>query len=176
MMRSKQQKEFSMIRSVILAAVALSLSASLSACSPQQTAEATRTSTTSAAVHPVSGLPVVPLTVSSGEKTHRFQVEMAATPTDQARGLMFRTEMKPNEGMIFPRDQVGQASFWMKNTPLPLDIIFIGPDRKITNIAANTVPYSLQPVTSDGLASAVLELNAGRAAELGIEPGDRVQW
>jgi uncharacterized membrane protein (UPF0127 family) len=64
----------------------------------------------------------------------------------------------------------------MKNTPLSLDIIFIGPDGRITNIAANTVPYSLDSVRSSGLASAVLELRAGRSKELGIVPGDKVSY
>ncbi|MGB3379072.1 DUF192 domain-containing protein [Allopontixanthobacter sediminis] len=162
-----------MIRSFAIAAGVFLFAA----CSPQQSAEgAPAAAAAETAVHPVSGLAVVPLTVSDGKKVHRFRVEVAATPLDQAKGLMFRTEMGPNEGMIFPRDGYSQASFWMKNTPLPLDIIFIGTDGRISNIAANTVPYSLESVTSDGLASAVLELNAGRAAELGIVPGNKVEW
>jgi len=67
-------------------------------------------------------------------------------------------------------------SFWMKNTPLSLDIIFVGSDGRISNIAANTVPYSLDSVPSSGFAIAVLELRAGRAAQLGIVPGDKVNW
>ena len=89
---------------------------------------------------------------------------------------MFRTAMGANEGMIFPMQPPRMASFWMKNTVIPLDIIFIGPDRRILNIAANTVPYSEDPVPSAGKVSAVLELNAGRAAALGIGPGDKVDW
>lgn len=161
-----------MIRSATLAAIAVLFAA----CSPQQTAEATPAAISAEAVHPISGLKVIPLTVSDGNTSHIFQVEVAATPGDQAKGLMFRTKMGPDEGMIFPRERVAQASFWMKNTPLSLDIIFIGTDGRISNIAANTVPYSLESVTSDGLASAVLELNAGRAAELGIAPGNTVKW
>ena len=89
---------------------------------------------------------------------------------------MFRTELGPDEGMIFPSDPQTERSFWMKNTPLPLDIIFIGPDRRILNIAANTPPYTTESVSSDGITSGVLELIGGRAAELGIEPGDKVDW
>ena len=89
---------------------------------------------------------------------------------------MFRTELGPNEGMLFPRTPPDVASFWMKNTPLPLDIIFVGPDGRILNIAAQTVPYSLDPVVAAGLTGAVLEIPGGRAAELGIEAGDRVEW
>lgn len=162
-----------MIRSIAIAA-GLGM---LLACSPQSAAEGTPAAVSAEMVlHPESGLEVIPLTVTNGKKVHKFQVEMAETPKDQAKGLMFRTKMGPDEGMIFPRDGYSQASFWMKNTPLSLDIIFIGSDGRISNIAANTVPYSLESVTSDGIASAVLELNAGRAADLGIVPGNKVEW
>ena len=127
-------------------------------------------------VHPVSGLEVVPLTVTSLGKTHEFQVEVARTPQEQARGLMFRTEMGPNEGMLFPYDQPRVLSFWMKNTVLSLDLIFIGPDRRVINVAANAVPYSEQSIVSDAPAIATLELNAGRAQELGIVAGAKVDW
>jgi uncharacterized membrane protein (UPF0127 family) len=126
--------------------------------------------------HPTSGLPVIPLSVSHGGKRHEFRVEAARSREEQARGLMFRTEIGPEEGMIFPMDPPRDASFWMKNTVIPLDIIFIGTDRRILNIAANTVPYSEAPVRSAGVVSAVLELRGGRSAELGIGPGDRVEW
>lgn len=147
----------------------------LAACSPQPGAEATPAAQAQA-VHPVSGLRVIPLTVETLRGTHTFRVEVAQTAAEQAKGLMFRTELGPNEGMIFPRDPADYASFWMKNTPLPLDIIFIGVDGRINNIAANTVPYSLDSVASEGLASGVLEIPGGRAAELGIAPGDKVSW
>ncbi len=128
-----------------------------------------------AARHPVSGLRVVDLVVR-GSAEHRFRVEVADTPAAQSRGLMYRTELGDFEGMIFPSAAPEPRSFWMKNTPLSLDIIFVGPDGRITNIAANTTPYSLDPVSSTGLASAVLELRAGRAAALGIKAGDRVEY
>jgi len=84
--------------------------------------------------------------------------------------------MGPDEGMLFPSDAPAQRTFWMKNTVIPLDIVFIGPDHLISNIAANAVPYSLDPIPSSGAAIAVLELNGGRAAQLGIMPGARVTW
>ena len=127
-------------------------------------------------VHPESGLAVVPLTVRSGRKVHRFSVEVAATQREQAKGLMFRREMGADEGMIFPMKPARPAAFWMRNTVIPLDIIFIGTDRRILNIAADAVPYDETPLPSSGLAGAVLELNGGRAAELGIRPGDTVEW
>lgn len=150
------------------------------ACSPQAGAGAAATSTADmeapAGRHPVSGLEIIPLAVVSEGRRHEFAVEVARTPQEQARGLMFRTELGPNEGMLFPRNPPDVASFWMKNTPLPLDIIFIGEDGRIMNIAANTVPYSLESVSASGLTRAVLEIPGGRAAELGIEPGDTVEW
>lgn len=159
---------------LLCAAVA---AAGLIACSPQAGAEAAaRPEAATPAVHPVSGLAIVPLTVASGTTRHRFKAEVADTPQAQARGLMFRTELAPDEAMIFPREVAEPARFWMKNTPLPLDIIFIGPDGRIANIAAMTVPYSLDGVESDGPAIAVLEIAGGRAAELGIKPGDKVSW
>jgi len=146
------------------------------ACSPQAGAEATAPAESAASRHPVSGLEVVPLSVVSEGKRHEFAVEVARTAEEQARGLMFRTELGPDEGMLFPRNPPDIASFWMKNTPLPLDIIFVDEGGQIINIAANTVPYSLDPVSAIGLTGAVLEIPGGRAAELGIEPGDTVEW
>src|SRR5690606_16270096 len=127
-------------------------------------------------LHPGSCLQVTPLTVTSLGKTHEFRVEVALTAQDQARGLMFRTAMSPNEGMLFPYEQPRVLSFWMKNTVLSLDLIFIGPDRRVINIAADAVPYSEQSIVSDAPAIATLELNAGRAQELGIVAGARVDW
>lgn len=152
------------------------VAAALVACSPCA-GDATPQSTQSApAVHPVSGLSVVPLTVTSGSRVHQFRVELARTPQEQAKGLMFRTQMGPDEGMIFPFDPPRGASFWMRNTVIPLDLIFVGRDGRISNIAANAVPYDETPLYSAGDAKAVLELNGGRAAQLGIKPGDRVEW
>jgi uncharacterized membrane protein (UPF0127 family) len=149
--------------------------AALAACSPQPATEATPAAAASA-THPVSGLPVVPLTITTAKGKHAFRVEVAKTDEEQAKGLMFRTQLSPDEGMIFPREPVDVPSFWMKNTPLPLDIIFIGTDHRVLNIAANTVPYSLTPVGAVGMSSAVLEIPGGRAAALGIGPGAKVDW
>jgi len=165
-----------MVRQMLAAAVmGLGL---LAACSPGQsaTASAQTPAPAEAARHPVSGLEVIDLTVDRGGKKLAFKVELAASAEAQARGLMFRNALGDNEGMIFPSAAPEPRSFWMKNTPLSLDIIFIGPDGRISNIAANTVPYSLESVRSSGAASAVLELRAGRSKELGIVPGDRVMW
>lgn len=155
--------------------VALAVVAVLAACSPRPAAEASPVAQAPTA-HPVSGLRVIPVTIATDTGRHVVRAEIAATPAEQAQGLMFRTEMGADEGMIFPRNPPDVASFWMKNTPMSLDIVFIGPDRKVINVAARTVPYSLTPVGARGLTAAVLELKAGRAAELGIEPGTVIDW
>ena len=134
----------------------------MAACSPQTPTDSQATGASAASeqtVHPESGLDIVPVTISTDKGEHRFAA----------------TQLGPDEAMIFPR-QGDVASFWMKNTPLPLDIIFIGQDRKIINIAAQTTPYSLDSVSALGPTSAVLEIPGGRAAELGIGPGDAVAW
>ena len=123
-----------------------------------------------------AGLDQVTLTVTSGGKTHRFTVEIARTPEEQSTGLMNRADLAPDRGMIFPFPTPRNASFWMKNTLIPLDIIFVRTDGSIANIAENTVPLSLEPVQSDGIVGSVLEIPGGRAAELGITPGDKVDW
>jgi uncharacterized membrane protein (UPF0127 family) len=158
---------------LLIAAVGCSpLAAGSNAAQAQDSAAATP----SAAVHPVSGLAIVPLTVTTAKGPHVFRVEVAATAADQERGLMFRAVMGDDEGMIFPMDPPRPTAFWMKNTVIPLDIIFIGADHRILNIAANAVPYDLQPLPSTGNAAGVLELVGGRAAEIGLKPGDAVSW
>jgi uncharacterized protein len=156
---------------LVLAAILLGLAA----CSPASTGAA-QSAQSAAAVHPVSGLEVIPLTVISGGKRHAFRVEVAKSFIEQGKGLMFRTAMGADEGMLFPQSTPRMASFYMRNTVIPLDIIFIGPDGRIINIAANTVPYDETSVRSAAPVKAVLELNGSRAAALGIVPGDRVEW
>ena len=157
--------------------VSLLLIAALAACSTQAGSEPAQAEPIlHGSAHPVSGLEVALLKVKSTSGTHGFAVELAVSPAEQARGLMFRTSLGDNEGMLFPSNFPQFRSYWMKDTPLSLDIIFIGPDRRVLNIAANTIPYSLEPIVSAGPAIAVLELRGGRAEELGIVPGDLVEW
>ena len=118
----------------------------------------------------------MPLTVTSNGRQHRFTVEVARSTEEQARGLMYRNALAPDRGMVFPFDPPRPASFWMRNTLIPLDMIFVRADGSIANIGANTVPLSEEPVSSDGPVAAVLEIAGGRAAELGIKPGDKVKW
>lgn len=123
-----------------------------------------------------AGLEQLPLTIrTAAGQTHRFTVEVARTPEEQAQGLMNRQSLAPDRGMVFLYDQPQQVAFWMKNTLIPLDMIFIRPDRSIARIET-AVPLNLEPVPSLEPVSAVLEIPGGRAAELGIRPGDRVSW
>lgn len=115
------------------------------------------------------------LSIETANGTYDFHVEIAKTQSQQAQGLMFRRSMPPDAGMLFVYDTPQPASFWMKNTFIPLDMLFIGADGRIVNIRARTVPQSLTPVTSAGKVLAVLELNGGTTARLGITAGDRVR-
>ena len=121
------------------------------------------------------------LSIISSTGRHLFQVEQAKTPAEQERGLMYRTNLTDSGGMLFwpyPPEGGGprQASFWMKNTPSSLDIIFIRADGTIARIAENAVPFDETPIMSREPVGAVLELKAGRSAALGITEGDKVTW
>ena len=118
----------------------------------------------------------VALTISDAGAVHKFNVEVARTEEEQKQGLMFRTSLPADGGMIFPFAKPRFASFWMKNTLIPLDMIFVRADGSIDRIAENTIPESLEPVASGGEVSAVLELAGGTAARLGIDEDARVTW
>jgi len=134
-------------------------------------------SSTSALERSPAGLEQLPLTITAADgRTHRFTVEVARTPEQQSQGLMNRESLAPDRGMIFPYEPPVVASFWMKNTLIPLDMIFIRADGTIARIEANTVPLSLDPVAAGEPVAAVLELAGGRSAELGIAPGAKVKW
>ena len=142
----------------------------LAACQPAS-------NTVNASERSPAGLDQILLSVTTTSgKTHRFTVEVARTEAQQTQGLMNRQSLAPDRGMIFPYDPPVPASFWMKNTLIPLDIIFIRSDGTIARIEANTVPLSLDPVVAGELVGAVLELAGGRAAELGITAGAKVEW
>lgn len=121
--------------------------------------------------------PLSPLTIVTRDgKRHTFQVETADNDTTRAQGLMFRREMAADRGMLFDYGQgAREVSMWMKNTYLPLDMLFIRKDGTIANIAERTIPQSTASVYSDGVVRAVLELNGGTCAKLGIKPGDKVE-
>ena len=104
----------------------------------------------------------------------KFTVELAVTKAEQQRGLMFRKSLAPDRGMLFPYKPPQRAAFWMKNTLIPLDIIYIAPNGRVLSIARNAVPHDETPLPSGGVIRGVLEIPGGRAAQLGILPGDRV--
>jgi uncharacterized membrane protein (UPF0127 family) len=140
----------------------------LAACSPQAPAAQIDN-------RAQTGLQHVPLTIHSASGAHRFTVEVAQTPAEQQAGLMFRRTLAGDRGMIFPYDPPQDVAFWMKNTLIPLDMVFIRADGTIARI---TTAKALDetPVPAGEPVAAVLELRAGRASELGISEGDRVEW
>lgn len=103
--------------------------------------------------------------------SHQFAVELAVTPDQRAQGLMFRRNLGGEEGMLFlyPTDRV--ATMWMKNTLIPLDMLFIAADGRVVRVAERTVPQSTETISSEKPVRAVLELNGGTAARLGIAVG-----
>jgi len=112
--------------------------------------------------------------IASKSGVHVFTVEIADTEAAREKGLMFRKSMPPGQGMLFDFHSDQPVRFWMKNTYIPLDMIFIRSDGRILNIAENTTPMSEKEVPSAGPVQAVLEVRGGTARKLGIAPGDRV--
>jgi hypothetical protein len=119
--------------------------------------------------------PVEPLEVLTAGGPVRFQVEIADNPAEQALGLMWRGSLPADRGMIFDFGDEAERGFWMRNTYIPLDIIYIRGDGRIHSIARNTTPLSEASIPSGGPVRAVLEINGGLAEKLGIAPGDRVR-
>jgi hypothetical protein len=107
-------------------------------------------------------------------KTHAFRVEIALDDEQRARGLMFRRFMPEDRGMLFDFKRDGEVSMWMRNTYISLDMLFIRADGVIHHIAQRTEPFSERTISSNGPVRAVLEINGGIAAKLGIAPGDMV--
>jgi uncharacterized membrane protein (UPF0127 family) len=105
---------------------------------------------------------------------HEFTVELATTPAQMAQGLMYRRALAPDAGMLFDYGTTQPVSFWMRNTYIPLDMIFISDTGRVAAIHERAVPLSEQPIPSPVPVRAVLEVNGGTAARLGIKPGDRV--
>lgn len=123
-----------------------------------------------------AGLAVIPVTMTQDGKQHVFSAEVAATPAQQEQGLMYRKALAPDAAMLFPFPQPKFASFWMKNTLIPLDIVFIRRNGTIDKIAENTVPMSEIPIASGGEVAAVLELAGGTAERLGLDDTATVRW
>lgn len=118
--------------------------------------------------------PTSELTIESGGKRHRFTVELADTDERRTLGLMYRTSLAADAGMLFDFKVDRPVTMWMRNTRIPLDMLFITRDGRVLNIAQRTVPFTEHSIPSDGPVRAVLELNGGTAERLGLKPGDRV--
>ena len=114
------------------------------------------------------------LSIISKTGRHDFDVELALSSRQQAQGLMYRRSLPPTAGMLFDYRMPTGINMWMKNTLIPLDMIFIDVSGKITRIVQRTVPMSKTIISSNGRVRAVLELNGGTAARLGIREGDNV--
>ena len=127
--------------------------------------------------HPqhATGLPVETIRINTAGGPKAFTVEIAADAASQERGLMYRRELPQGAGMLFDFHESARVSFWMKNTPLPLDLLFIKADGTVSSVAPNAVPYSTDFIYATEPVQAVLEINGGEASALGIKPGDKVQ-
>ena len=115
------------------------------------------------------------LTILSATGLHHFTVEVTETPGQMEQGLMFRRTMAPDAGMLFDYKAPTMATMWMRNTLIPLDMLFVDAQGRIVNIRERAVPQSLDVIAAVAPVRAVIELNGGTAARLGIAPGDRVQ-
>ncbi len=114
--------------------------------------------------------------IRADSSTWRIAIEIAETDSAQARGLMDRRSLPVRGGMLFVEEASEMKQFWMKSTPLPLDILFIADDMSIINIVKRTVPYSEEFINSTAPAQFVLEVRAGATDQWNIQPGDRVRW
>ena len=146
----------------ILLAAALSAASLSSACAQSGPVDA-------------AGRALEPLSIVTASGEHKFMVEIADDEAERQRGLMYRPPLEDDRGMLFQFPAAREQSFWMKNTPSSLDIIYIDPQGRIVSIAAHATPYSETPLPSNGAANGVLELRAGRAEEIGAKPGDQVR-
>ena len=127
------------------------------------------------AVSACQAYPKVTITTKAGRQVS-FQVELADTPSKREMGLQYRRELAAERGMIFLFPLESHQSFWMKNTPIPLDMIFVNRERKIVGIVEQTVPFSLDPRSVEGASQFVLEINGGLSKRHGIRAGDTVRF
>lgn len=118
--------------------------------------------------------PVAKLAIATGTGTLELAVELARTPAERSRGLMFRQSLPERHGMLFDFHEEAPVAFWMKNTPLPLDLLFAGADGTIRHIHPRAEPFSESLIPSGGPVRWVLEIGGGEAARLGIAVGDRL--
>jgi uncharacterized membrane protein (UPF0127 family) len=124
----------------------------------------------------VLGANTAALVLKTETGDHRFTVEVAETNEERALGLMYRRSLPDDGGMLFIYDRPQPATMWMKNTLIPLDMIFIAADGTVHRIESNTEPFSTALISSEGNVLAVLEVNAGQAEKIGLKRGDKVVY
>lgn len=129
---------------------------------------------TNVALAQLAQFSTAPLTIVTAGGPQKFTVELATTPAQMEQGLMFRRSMAPDAGMLFDYKAPSMAMMWMKNTLIPLDMLFVDAEGRVVNIHERAVPGSLATISAAAPVRAVIELNGGTAARLGIRPGDRV--
>jgi len=160
------------VRRTLIAAVLLSAAAGAAAAAP---AAVSSRACAAGAAGQAELKPLQPLALSTSRGRFDFQVEAASTPHTREVGMMCRKSIAPDRGMLFdfqgPTDNV---AFWMRNTLIPLDIVYIRPDGRVLSIARNARPLDETPLPAGGQIRAVLELAGGRAAQIGLLPGDKV--
>lgn len=146
-------------------------------CSPASNGGGNRTEAVTDETGP-QHLATVPLVIRHGELApdRQFAVEIALTPRQQEKGLMHRTDLSAGQGMLFPMVPPRMPSFWMKDTPLSLDIIFIRTDGGIARIIAEAKPNDPTPLFAEVPVAGVLELRGGEAKRLALDEGDRISW
>jgi len=164
-------------RSLVLAAVLLGASLGASACTAREGAAAAAPAGKVDINAPHATSPdfvTEPLWIETVAGRIDYRVEIADDDAERQHGLMFRTSMPDGHGMLFIFPQARPQAFWMRNTYMPLDIIYIGADGRIVSIQANARPFDETALPSEGPAIGVLEIYGGKAAQQGIKPGDRV--
>jgi uncharacterized protein len=124
----------------------------------------------------LDSFPTAKLDIRSGKETHHFDIWVAETPRQQQQGLMFVRDLPAARGMLFVAKEPRVFDMWMRNTYIPLDMVFIGADGRISSIAQNTTPHSLAIVSSKIQVGAILELRGGEAARRALRAGDKVSW
>ena len=124
----------------------------------------------------LDAFPTAKLDIRSAKDTHHFDIWIAETPRQQQQGLMFVRDLSAARGMLFVAKEPRVFDMWMRNTYIPLDMVFIGADGRISSIAENTTPHSLAIVSSRVPVGAILELKGGEAARRALHAGDKVSW
>lgn len=158
-------KGLSAIRAVTLFAVGL-----VSGCMPASSGAQ------SMPLENLDHFPRTTLTIEAPGHPCRFKVWIANTHAREVQGLMFVRDLPSDEGMLFPMRPPQVAKFWMANTYIPLDMLFVAPDGRIEKIIANAKPFSLKTLSSDKPVKAVIEIDGGEARRLGLAVGQRVRW